>query len=88
MQFVYCKTNNLGTLIQTIFKHIIGRIYLLIRYGRKSKEVVEREYLGSYSSAGGKILLQTFATIWLVLIGVFLLTVIIIAFKELFEKIF
>jgi len=68
-----------------IFTHIIGRIYLYLRYGKKSKEVVDYEYLGSYSMAGGKILLQTFTIIWLVLIGCMLLAIPIYCIKQLWK---
>jgi hypothetical protein len=71
-----------GTLIQDILMHLIGRIYLFLRFGRNSKDVVDKEYSGSYSSAARIILGQTFGVILMILIGCLFLSGIIVAVKS------
>ena len=69
-----------------ILYNIIGRIYFFIRYGKKSKEVIDKEYLGSYSAAGQTLFLQSFLLIILILSGGALLVMIGLLLKNLFTK--
>lgn len=63
------RISNMEEFIGGMTTHLIGRLCLFMRYGRKSREVVEREYDGSYSVAGSEFALTFVAIILLVLIG-------------------
>ena len=67
--------------------HLSGRLFLFIRYGRKSKAIVESKYDGSYSVAARIILLQAFTFFLLVLIGCLFFAMVIYGIKYLIGKI-
>ena len=75
-------------LIWQIFAGLIGRVCLFIRYGKKSKEVVDREYLGMYWQVGNVVLLQIFSVFFLILIGSALILLIMLSFKKLYSVMF
>ncbi len=64
-------------MIVQILRSITGRLYLFFRYGSKSKEIADREFMGDYSVAGGRIILQM-ATITLLVLGAGLLIAILV----------
>jgi uncharacterized membrane protein len=74
----------MGFFISETFLHIVGWVYLFIRYGKRRKEMVEQEYLGHYSYVGREKLLQVFLFFLLVLIGMLLLSIPFFYLKKLF----
>ena len=60
---------------------------MFIRYGRKSKAVVESKYNGSYSDAGRIISLQSFTVLLLLLIASLFFAMVVYGIKYLIGKI-
>ncbi len=60
------------------FYHLLGRLYLFIRYRDKEKRnaVLAEKHLGSYSSAGMDVILRPIAFIGFLLMLVFIAAVI------------
>ena len=56
-------------IIDQILLHLSGRLFLFIRYGRKSSAIVESKYDGSYSVGARIILLQSFTVLLLLLLA-------------------
>ncbi len=70
---IYIYTEKMRTIADIIFG-IIGFMYLIIRYRKRYTDIVQDEYMGSYSMAGRKIVLQLMLLCLLIGAGVLLLT--------------
>ncbi len=59
----------LGGIIDGFF-WLIGKTYLLLRYGKRQKEVLDKEYDGSYSGTGRLLTTQFWGILWVLLLGI------------------
>lgn len=57
-----------------LIAHIVGRLYLLVRYKKKAKDVRDKEYNGSYSACDTVLFLNLIAGT-----GALALTILLIA---------
>lgn len=64
--------------MEIIFFHLLGRLYLFLRYRNieKRKAVLAEKYAGSYSGAGIDVILRPVAVIGFLLMLVFIAAVI------------
>ncbi len=70
-------------IIEQILRSIAGRLYLFFRYGNKSKEIADRDFMGDYSIAGGKVILQMATITILALAAGLLIAALVYGIKHL-----